>query len=229
MISVSSNLNAPNNVFYVDSLAKHLLGTTYIREDTLQAAMTSELFNQHPIRWAFETPIEVHGPFVVTVQFNYENGVNDTLILQQSQTGDALGEKRNSRRVINNPNGFEEGTWLPEYMALAFTQHDYDYMIEPILEVDSFQIAVGITTPPNSSIKIYPTLTSDAVTISGYESIPVSVEVIDMMGKSVLNPYPLTRTTKEMQISLAPLKAGIYMLEIRTPEGITSHRVVKSK
>ena len=229
IVSVPDNPNAPNNVFYVDSIAKHLLGTTYVREDSLQDVMTSELFNQRPIRWAFQTPIEVHGPFVITVQFNYQNGVNDTLILQQSQIGDALGEKRNSRRVINNQNGFADGTWLPEYMALAFNQHDYDFMIEPVVEVDSFQV-VPVTIPnaylEHNGFNIYPNPASGVVFVSGIPSDLEFISVKDMTGREVMLSFN-TVWLEEAKLDVTFLPSGVYGITIAGPWGKATQRFVK--
>jgi hypothetical protein len=233
LVGVVENPNAPASVFYVDSLAKHLLGTTYIREDSLQDVSTSELFNQHPIRWALQEPIEVHGPFVVTIQFNYENGVNDTLVIQQSEVGNGLDEGRNSRKVINNQNGFSDGTWLPEYMALASTEHDYDFMIEPILEVDSFQTSppVGVSVSgPNSKIQVYPNPASSITNILGISMIDVcTITLRDAYGRIIEEGYRVRPNYDKISLDVTGLASGCYVLELLSSDERYTVRIVKSK
>ncbi len=218
LIATDLNPLGQDNSFYVDSLAKHLLGSTYIREDTLSVMMTSELFTQRPMRWALDEPIEVHGPFVMAVKLNYlETNVNDTLILWHSEIGDGLGENRNSRRVINNESGFADNEWLPEYMARAVFVTDYDYMFEPILEVDSFQTSppVGINDiGEESSFLVYPSLAKDFISLRQVSFSPSCISILNALGEEVAVVSGTEIGVSPYYIDVTNLAAGVYFVKL---------------
>ncbi len=217
IIRTDLNPLAPLDVSYVDSLAKHLLGSTYIREDSLLTMFPSQFGIFTPLKWPLAEPIDVHGPFVMTVQLNYNNGVNDTLIVWHSEIGDGIGEHRASRKVINNENGFANGEWLPEYMAQAFTQIDYDFMFEPIVEVDSFQVVpVGVPTEfVRENLIIYPSVTDENIRITGFEFEPVTISVKDVLGKTVFSGLVSGKASNStIWLSVGHLNSGMYIVEL---------------
>ncbi len=220
---------APDKVCFVDSLAKYFLGETWITEDSLTDVELSEYFNQKPLGWALETPIEIHGPFVMTVQFNYTNGINDTLILQHSWPGDGIGEGRASRRVLNSESGYLDNDWLPEYMAQAFSETDYDFMFVPIVEIDSFQVVVSV--PENdvaSQVSVYPVPSQGIVTLRNLPNDlqDVSVEVINQLGQQV-HPFGYyQQTSSRIALDLSKLPSGTYTILVKHQNGIIPKQVI---
>lgn len=217
---------SPDTYYYVDSMPKQELARIYIPDDTLLEMNSSEFYNQRPFSVYLEEPVAIHGPFVIAVQTNYENGVNDTLVLLHNIPGDGQQEFRNSRRVINNDFGYSDGTWLPEYIAQAFSLTDYDYMIAPILEVDTFVVgAVFMLENHDLTYSIRPTITQELVRVSGALEKAHAIRILDSSGREV-KQWKLT-SDNTARISLAGLRAGVYFVQPVGQFYYPAQRVVK--
>lgn len=73
-------------------------------------------------------------------------------------------------------------------------------------------------------VSIYPNPTTiNRITIQTESFILKDVEIFDMLGKRVLN---LSFTSKEREILLNHLKAGVYIIKIREDNNSTSRKLV---
>lgn len=210
---------------YVDSLAKHLLAEVYFPEDSVTGV--SQFFIPHPIHVPIPEPIEVHGPFVVTLQVNYEGGVDDTLLIWHGEIGNGMGEGRASRRVINNPM-YADGTWLPETIAQAFSVTDYDFMIAPVLEIDEFQLFVGVEDEARHRIQLYPNPANDRINIL-LPQTPKDLSLVfyDAQGRAVLNNPRVSETSTGISVDVNGLVPGCYLVNLRNEESSYHGRFVK--
>lgn len=73
-------------------------------------------------------------------------------------------------------------------------------------------------------ISIYPNPTTiNKITIQTESNLNKEVEIFDMLGKKVLS---LTFSTKDREIVLQNLKAGVYIIKIKEENNSTSRKLV---
>lgn len=73
-------------------------------------------------------------------------------------------------------------------------------------------------------ISIYPNPTTiNKITIQTESNLNKEVEIFDMLGKKVLS---LTFSSKEREIVLQNLKAGVYIIKIKEENNSTSRKLV---
>lgn len=97
-------------------------------------------------------------------------------------------------------------------------------------------ITIGGTSIQNvlndNSVKVYPNPASDNVTVSVETGVAgkVSLEVFDIMGRSVLNMQDNVQVgQKEFKLDISALNAGIYNLNVRTAEGVITKKMTVTK
>jgi ELWxxDGT repeat protein len=85
---------------------------------------------------------------------------------------------------------------------------------------------VGIADQDDSDIKVYPNPVSNQLFISSSVSAFMSVRVFNILGKEVY--YTQDQNTDTLQVDLSTFAKGIYRLEIATPSGNISRKIVKN-
>lgn len=97
-------------------------------------------------------------------------------------------------------------------------------------------ITIGATSIHNvlntNAVKVYPNPASDYVTVSVDAGTPgkVTLEVFDIMGRSVLNMHEnIQAGQKEFKLDISALNAGIYNLNVRTAEGVMTKKLTVTK
>lgn len=98
---------------------------------------------------------------------------------------------------------------------------------------DDYAALGGIMLGPNTTLstgdfevtefKAYPNPSTDNWTIKGNQQI-MQIEIIDMLGKSVLNINP---NNFETTINASSLNSGLYFARIKTESGINSVKLIK--
>jgi large repetitive protein len=84
----------------------------------------------------------------------------------------------------------------------------------------------AVTASANKiSFIVYPNPTSESVTIKTEAIVTGSVQLIDILGRTVWEGA--FKATNKENIDLTELKAGVYQLKIVTPNGVTYKRIVK--
>jgi Secretion system C-terminal sorting domain len=100
---------------------------------------------------------------------------------------------------------------LDAFMA----QLGYDYTVGDAEEVQE----------PGAHVKLFPNPTMDELTISGIGPGVVTMEVVDLTGRTVMRSTSATGNAQVMNVKEVP--AGSYLLRIRTAEGMWSRVVIK--
>lgn len=112
----------------------------------------------------------------------------------------------------------------PEYRSgnVCFSRTPCNIFFNQYPESSSFkncQLGIGILET-DSKFDIYPTYTTDEVTISRSDFAPIAINIYDLLGNCILTKT--TRNTTE-KLSLKNLPSGIYIIEI----GNYKRKVVK--
>ncbi len=81
-----------------------------------------------------------------------------------------------------------------------------------------FDPKAGVNELMLSQISIYPNPVSTTLTVGGVDKVD-AVRVFDAAGKMVLN-------TKQTQFSIAHLKAGVYVVEIKVDTAIKREKII---
>ncbi|MCB0401087.1 MAG: zinc-dependent metalloprotease, partial [Flavobacteriales bacterium] len=84
----------------------------------------------------------------------------------------------------------------------------------------------GIGELSDEAVKVYPNPTEGLFTIDfGTATDVQALTVTDIQGKLVLNESNIT--TSNMQIDLTPFANGMYVLQVQTGQGISTHKISK--
>ena len=81
----------------------------------------------------------------------------------------------------------------------------------------------GLNDEQLANLNIYPNPATDMINISYPTSIE-SIEMFDLTGRKILSK---TVSEKETQLNISHLNSGIYILNIKTDEGLGSKRIIK--
>ena len=88
------------------------------------------------------------------------------------------------------------------------------YLQNPVTKeiMQSFKAADQLSTVSNtlSTVKLYPNPASDIIRLSNVEK--VSIEVTDLMGKTVLS---LNDVTEQTDINVSALQSGVYLFTVK--------------
>jgi len=88
------------------------------------------------------------------------------------------------------------------------------------------QVNLSVTTFLNEKFNIYPNPTSNLVTITNNDNMPVQeVTIYDMAGKKLSTQIFNNQT--EIQLNVAQLASGTYLLHIQTTQGIAVKQLIK--
>ncbi len=87
--------------------------------------------------------------------------------------------------------------------------------------------ASATPVPAVEEFALYPSPTSDRITLHGIESIPEgSILLTDILGRTFIPPFIRT-SSSGTEIDVSALPAGVYALRVRTKEGMRFGRFVK--
>lgn len=81
----------------------------------------------------------------------------------------------------------------------------------------------GLNDIQLANLNIYPNPATDLINISYPTSIE-NIEIFDLTGRKILSK---TVSEKETQLNISHLNSGIYILNIKTDEGLGSKRIIK--
>jgi hypothetical protein len=190
----------------VDSLSLELLGEQTFTENDFHP---TDFFVRTPSVITFDTPVEVYSDFIVALEVNNEIA-DDTIIIWTSVIGDGMGEHRTSRRVIENYPGFHSGwvhdnDWRP-------VLYDVDFMIMPVIEVDTADIVTSIKYSTPERVSIYPNPSEKQLNIIA-DDIIRKIEITDLSGRLVFSYLP-NSAAKDAVVNLETLSNGLYTAQI---------------
>lgn len=87
-------------------------------------------------------------------------------------------------------------------------------------------ISNGINELNSDNISVYPNPTNDLLNLNFNKSITVQqITLMDLHGKTVYSNNTVTSTS--MQIDISNLSQGLYMLNVRTNNGVNIHKIIK--
>lgn len=82
------------------------------------------------------------------------------------------------------------------------------------------------TAAQEAGWQIYPTPTTDWITVRAPEATVAHITVNDACGRALIVAV-ISSTNAEQRLDLSPLSAGIYVLHIKTSNGTLNQRIVK--
>jgi len=101
-----------------------------------------------------------------------------------------------------------------------------DYIITQGFHQNIFVITVVEDLETNINISVYPNPTSDFITILNEKPTSVSIELIDINGKVLLQEK---NTKTEKQLDFSPYTRGVYFLILKQEEKlIKSFKIIKN-
>ncbi|MCK4749072.1 MAG: T9SS type A sorting domain-containing protein, partial [Bacteroidales bacterium] len=187
---------------------------------------------------------------------DYFSRVDSVMILQDTVLEIALTSKLASIQFeINDPSGPLEGAIvvLDEILTLvsdgegtvkflnqlAREQHRYSISREGyrsvsdtfLLEIDTVVSIVlhkpaGIADPAFPGLSVYPNPAEDVIFVKGLNNLPAEIRLMNLEGEEFLLKKGYTQ---EGKLELSNISEGFYLLQIRTPTGVTSRKVVVVK
>ena len=80
-------------------------------------------------------------------------------------------------------------------------------------------VTLSVSNSVKESFKIYPNPASDFVMIETKDDIK-NINIYSISGQKVLN-------TQDKKINIQSLKSGIYLVEIKTVQSTTTHKIIK--
>lgn len=98
-------------------------------------------------------------------------------------------------------------------------------------ESDNFTIQSATTSVPaiaGADVKIYPNPVSDFLTIDidQAESLPLQINLVDATGRTV---WLIKNQTSTVYLPVASFLAGLYFLQIESPQGIIIRKIIITK
>src|SRR5690606_38903337 len=135
--------------------------------------------------------------------------------------------------TISGENDFDAGTPpdIPSVMAFIVSTVNVLFQ-QSVFKLDNFVISAVNTVPLNiqewisSKFNVFPNPVNDVVTITNNENIGIEeIVVYDMDGKRVKEQK--CKNESEIQLNIKDLASGVYMLHIKTKEGVTVKKIVK--
>lgn len=85
----------------------------------------------------------------------------------------------------------------------------------------------GIEQVAEASVDLWPNPTTGEVTVSVGGARPVSIAVLDIVGRTVLSETHVNAVGGKAKISLEKLPAGTYTVQVGTDSGIYNRRIIK--
>ena len=85
----------------------------------------------------------------------------------------------------------------------------------------------GIEQANEASVSLWPNPTTGEVTVSVDGARPVSVTVLDVVGRTVLRETHVDAVGDKAKISLEKLPAGTYTVQVGTDSGVYNQRIIK--
>ena len=85
----------------------------------------------------------------------------------------------------------------------------------------------GIEQANETSVNLWPNPTTGEVTVSVDGARPVSVTVLDVVGRTVLRETHVDAVGDKAKISLEKLPAGTYTVQVGTDSGVYNQRIIK--
>jgi PKD repeat protein len=193
LYSVNATTKAPST----------LLGTS--NAVAMSAISTSGAF----VSYTFATPIAITGSFYASLVLPTVSG--DTLVVYSTKTtcnsGDSLAWQK-----------WSDGTWYAFVNPANFTSKpNFDLAIYPVIcttVTGTQEFAIN-----NAQFNMYPNPANDKFTVdfAGTERTDVSINVYNLVGELVRSVTPSSATDKVV-IDMSDLKAGVYLVRVKTPE-----------
>jgi hypothetical protein len=104
------------------------------------------------------------------------------------------------------------------------------YLLEVLIEKGTFGVDELLDS---KQVTLYPNPASDFVTLSYVDfsilSLPLSVEIVDMTGRSVYTTEKIQPENSKLDIPLPSLKEGIYYLRVTGQKGFIDKKLVIMK
>lgn len=85
----------------------------------------------------------------------------------------------------------------------------------------------GVESAESDAPAVWPNPVNDVLNIALPTANPVRVRVIDAIGRTCISTEAATMQGNTLKLSLATLPSGIYMLQLRTSDGLFNYRIIK--
>jgi hypothetical protein len=172
---------------------------------------------------AMNTPTQVTGPFVTTIQTRRLTTHDDLFVIHSNTQGDGRGEKRAC--VITPVNNQLTAMDLDHVgLSIGGQPLDFDVMIMPVIEltstaadnpgavIDGLELR-GIAPQPASSLA--------AVSLRALQATQVTIDIMDIHGRLVTNTMTrhLTEGNHVLPLPVSLLPSGSYFVRIAHDRG----------
>ena len=147
---------------------------------------------------------------------------NDTLAIMG-----AVYDKVNEMFYVNYSDWSKPGLGVVYNMS-GEEVDTYDAGISAEVVAIDYRITTGISDNVinNIAVKVYPNPCTEYITIEGYGSTINSVEIFDITGKQISKIDQINQLS--MRILTDELRYGVYLVSIKTAQGVVTRRVVKN-
>ena len=181
-------------------------GTVLATESLFMAEINQNVNWERSTLVFFDEPLALDGPFFLGLELPQNSG--DTLVLFTNEDGQG-----------NPANGWEQhntNQWYPYANSQNSWGLNIDHAIFPIVCTST-----GISNPLlTDKLLVYPNPATETIYVSVSDAglKDVSVSVTDLMGRQVVPPK--TYTSENLNIGVASLAEGMYLLRIFSGEGV---------
>lgn len=118
-----------------------------------------------------------------------------------------------------------------ELPANTIAEETTYYVVQSLQGCTSIALPVAVTITPTAglnneqlvNLNIYPNPSTDVINVSYPTSIE-NIEMFDLTGRKI---FSKSVSEKEIQLNISHLNSGIYILNIKTDEGIGSKKFIK--
>lgn len=125
----------------------------------------------------------------------------------------------------------EEWRWMKagipfSLLTFAMDTEDEETEVSAQTALISFNGATGISDLPELPMRAFPNPVSDVLTLELKASGTVQYRVLDALGREVLQGEIIASGTLRHSISVVALNAGLYLLEVRSADGMATESLI---